>query len=306
MYPAPQDLAATGFVSLPEALRKTGPRSSWFDERPFASTHSFLEGPAFDRAGNLWCVDIAWGRIFRITPEGACTVAAEYEGHPNGLRIHRDGRLFIADRERGLMVMHPDEGEVQPLIPGPGPGSEKFLGLNDLTFAQNGDLYFTDQGETGLENPSGSLYCLRAHGRLDHILGNLPGPNGLALNADDSVLYLNLSRANAVWTVPLNRAGKINRVSNFIQLSGGSGGPDGIAIDEEGSLAVAHSGLGAVWLFSKIGEPLYRIRSSVGLRTTNIAYGGLDNKTLYITESHSGTILQATLPVAGRPLYSHA
>lgn len=306
MFAAPPDVATEVFARLPDALRFDGQESAWTLARGSGPMHSFLEGPAFDRAGNLWCVDIAWGRIFRITPEGACTVAAEYQGHPNGLRIHRDGRLFIADRERGLMVMHPEEREVQPLIPGPGPGNEKFLGLNDLTFAQNGDLYFTDQGETGLENPSGSLYCLRAHGRLDHILGNLPGPNGLALNADDSVLYLNLSRANAVWTVPLNRAGKINRVSNFIQLSGGSGGPDGIAVDEEGNLAVAHSGLGAVWLFSKIGEPLYRIRSSVGLRTTNIAYGGLDNKTLYITESHSGTILKATLPVAGRLLYSHA
>jgi len=304
MYAVPENLPTSTFAAVPAHLRKTGPRPAWFDERPFASTHSFLEGPAFDRAGNLWCVDMAYGRIFRIAPDGTFSVAAEYDGHPNGLRIHRDGRVFIADRERGLMVMAPDSNEVRPLVTGPGSGA--FLGLNDLIFAHNGDLYFTDQGETGLENPAGSVYCLRAGGQLDHIVGNLPGPNGLALNADDSVLYLNVSRANAVWTVPLGRGAKVKRMSVFIQLSGSSGGPDGIAVDSEGNLAVAHSGMGSVWLFSKTGEPLYRIRSSEGLRTTNLAYGGMENRTLYITESQSGTILQARLPVAGRALYSHA
>lgn len=303
MFAPPENLSTSVHASLPGLLRKSGQTSTWFEERPFAATHSFLEGPAFDRAGHLWCVDMGWGRIFRIAPDGTFSVAAEYEGHPNGLRIHRDGRIFIADRARGLMVMAPDSSDVRPLLAGPGNGA--FLGLNDLTFAQNGDLYFTDQGETGLENPAGAVYCLRADGRLDHIIGNLPGPNGLALNADDSVLYLNVSRANAVWTVPLGRGGKVKRMSVFIQLSGSSGGPDGLAVDAEGNLAVAHSGMGSVWIFSKTGEPLYRVRSCAGLRTTNVAYGGPENKTLYITESHSGSILQAQLATAGRPLYSH-
>lgn len=304
MFAAPPEILATEFARVPEALRKTGPRSPWFDDRPFASTHSFLEGPSFDRAGNLWCVDMAWGRIFRVSPAGEFTLAAEYEGHPNGLRIHRDGCIFIADREHGLMLLEPGSRDVRPLLQGP--AGKTFLGLNDLVFAQNGDLYFTDQGETGLENPAGSVYCLRAGGTLDHVVGNLPGPNGLALNADDSALYLNVSRANAVWTVPLGRGGKVKRMSVFLQLSGSSGGPDGIAVDGEGNLAVAHSGMGSVWLFSKTGEPLYRIRSCAGPRTTNLAYGGADGRTLYITESHSGTILKARLPVAGRALFSHS
>jgi gluconolactonase len=88
-------------------------------------------------------------------------------------------------------------------------------------------------------------------------------------------------------------------------MSGGVG-PDGMAIDEQGNLAVCHPGLGAVWLFSSRGEPVYRINSPEGLMTTNCAYGGPGGKRLYITESKSGTILCADLPVAGFPLYSHA
>src|SRR5204863_238017 len=62
----------------------------------------FLEGPSFDREGNLWVVDIPWGRIFRIDPKGAVELAVQYDGEPNGLKFHPDGRAFIADYRRGL------------------------------------------------------------------------------------------------------------------------------------------------------------------------------------------------------------
>jgi gluconolactonase len=78
--------------------------------------------------------------------------------------------------------------------------------------------------------------------------------------------------------------------------------PDGLAIDEEGNLVVAHVGLGAVWLFSNRGEPMLRINSPLGHLTTNIAFGGPQREVLYITESESGSILTAPMP--GRKMYS--
>jgi gluconolactonase len=78
-----------------------------------------------------------------------------------------------------------------------------------------------------------------------------------------------------------------------------------MAIDEDGGLAVAHVGLGSVWLFNKLGEPQHRIVSCEGHETTNIAFGGAGGKSLFITESESGTVLQADLPVKGRVMYSH-
>jgi gluconolactonase len=304
MFAPPAVIATELFCRVPDELRRGKPRPAWFDHRPFAATHSFLEGPAFDRAGNLFCVDIPYGRIFRIAPGGEFSVAAEYDGHPNGLRIHKDGRIFIADRKRGLLVMNAAADGVQTIFDGP-PG-RRFLGLNDLNFAPNGDLYFTDQGDNGIENPTGAVYCLRADGRLETILDKIPGPNGLALNSDGSLLYLNVSRTNAVWTITLPKKGGTKRVSVFLQLSGSTGGPDGLAIDDEEGLAVAHSGLGTVWIFSKEGEPRYRVRSCAGLRTTNLAFGGPDRRTLFITESQTGSILRAQMPVAGQAMFSHA
>lgn len=89
-------------------------------------------------------------------------------------------------------------------------------------------------------------------------------------------------------------------------MSGGLVGPDGLALDANGNLAVAHCGLGTVWLFNRLGEPIARILSCGGLMTTNLAFGGVDGKQLFITESDSGKILVANLDIPGQPLYSHA
>ena len=200
------------------------------------------------------------------------------------------------------MVMDPSSGRIEPLLDRP--GHERFRGTNDLVFASNGDLYFTDQGQSGLQDPTGRVFRLSGDGGLDLILDNVPSPNGLVLTPDEKTLYVAVTRTNNIWRVPLKESGPVTKVGVFIQLSGGIG-PDGLAIDEEGNLAIAHPGLGAVWVFSRAGEPILRINVSAGAHPTNLAYGGEVRRTLYITEADTGTIQTATLDVPGRPMYSH-
>lgn len=303
MFAPPERLKAEVFARLPERFMVRGRSSPWVDTQLHgAATPVFLEGPSFDREGNLWVVDIPWGRIFRIDPQGEFTLVAEYDGEPNGLKFHADGRAFIADYRRGIMVLDPATGKVAPFLARA--GLENFKGCNDLFFASNGDLYFTDQGQTGLQDASGRLFRLRTSGQLDCVLAGIPSPNGLVLNLDETAVLLAVTRDNAIWRVPLMRDGTATKVGVYIQMSGG-GGPDGIALDDAGGLAVCHVGFGACWVFSPKGEPLYRIDSPEGVYTTNCAYGGADGKQLFIVESRSGTILKATLPQPGRAMYSH-
>jgi gluconolactonase len=303
MFAPPPVIPTRVFARIPDHLRVRGKVSRWAQvQRPGRVTDCFLEGPSFDRAGNLYLVDVAWGRVFRITPSGNVTVVAEYDGEPNGLKVHRDGRIFIADYRHGLMLLDPASGAVTPHLERD--RLERFKGVNDLVFASNGDLYFTDQGLTGLHDPTGRLYCLRADGLLARLLDNIPSPNGLVLSLDETVVYVNVTRDNAVWRVPLLPDGGVFKVGAFIRLSGG-GGPDGLAIDAEGRLAVAHLGLGAVWVFNAMGEPVARVNSCAGHSTTNVAYGGPDRKTLFITESDTGQVLAAELDVPGQPMFSH-
>lgn len=301
MFAAPPVIETAVFARLPDALKQGSSTSAWHAGRPGPRASSFLEGPAVDGAGHLICTDIPNGRILRIDRDGRVDIVTEYEGEPNGLKVRADGRYVIADHRRGLLVCDPATAGIEPLLARA--GREGFRGLNDLTFASNGDLYFTDQGQSGLHDPTGCVYRLSADGRLDRVLSGIPSPNGLALSPDEQTLFLNVTRANAVWRLPLDSQGRTSKVGSFIQLSGGNG-PDGLAVDSAGNLAVAHPGLGTVWLFDPHGEPLYRIKSCTGRRTTNLAFGGPDLKTLFITESETATVLTARMPFPGLPLHS--
>jgi gluconolactonase len=301
MFAAPERLKTEVFTRIPERLLV---RDWTRTQLHGAQAPVFLEGPSFDLDGNLWVVDIPWGRIYRISKGGEWELVVQYDGEPNGLKFHRDGRAFIADYRRGIMLLDPKTGRIEPYLERA--RLEGFRGCNDLFFATNGDLYFTDQGQTGLHDPAGRLYRLRASGELEVVLKGIPSPNGLVMNLDETAVYLAVTRDNAIWRVPLMHDGSATKVGAYVRLSGG-GGPDGIALDEQGGLVVCHVGFGAVWLFSPKGEPMFRIDApDGGLATTNCAYGGPDGRTLHMIESRSGTIFTARVPVAGRAMYSHS
>lgn len=302
LFHPPEEIKAEVFSRVPDALRKPSATSKWaMANRPGHPADCFLEGPSFDRDGNLYLVDIPNGRIFRVGPDGDFDTVTEYDGWPNGLKIHTDGRLFVADYRHGIMVIDPATGTVEALIDHR--WSEGFRGCNDLFFATNGDLYFTDQGQTGMHDQTGRVYRYSAAGRLECLIHNGPSPNGLVMNPSETILYVAMTRANNVWRVPILPDATTSKVGVYVQLSGGLAGPDGLCMGSNGELVVAHCGLGSVWVFDPLGQPLYRVTSPDGVYTTNVAFGGADNRDLYITESDTGTVLRARLPVSGELMY---
>jgi gluconolactonase len=306
MYAPPREVRAELFTALPQELHWSGPPSLWARTRPAAMgrVHSFLEGPAFDREGHLWCTDIPHGRIFRIDPAGRWSVAAQYDGEPNGLKIHRDGRIFLADRQHGIMVMDPVERVVRPFAARP--NFERFRGLNDLFFGSDGSLYVTDPGRSHLGDPTGRVFRASPDGAtLELLADNVPTPNGLVLDQAGGHLLIGVTRGNAVWRFPVEGGYTSRQIELFIQLSGGLG-PDGMALDEAGNLIVVHARNGIVWQFSPNGEPLLRIRSCAGMYVTNVAYGGPDRRMLFVLEAHTGSVMRVPMDVPGRAMYSHA
>ena len=295
--PPPQVIPTEIFSSVPDNLRTATPKAKK------GKPKCFLEGPCFDRDGNLYCVDIPYGRIFRISPKKEWEVVAEYDGDPNGLEIHKDGRIFIADHRHGIMLLDPVRGTVTPFLEGT--SKDRFKGTNDLIFAKNGDLYFTDQGGTGLHDPTGRVYRYRMESdRLECLIDTIPSPNGLVFNVRETELFVAVTRANAVWRIPLDDKKGISKVGLFVQLF--SAGPDGLALDEDGNVLVTHPGHGIIWVFSKRGIPLYQVQSCAGDSTTNLTFGGPDRRTLYIVDSRANNILTAKMPVAGKMMYAHA
>ena len=182
--------------------------------------------------------------------------------------------------------------------------SEGFKGLNDLHFASNGDLYFTDQGQTGIADPTGRVYRLRANGALDRLADNVPSPNGITLSTTEKHCYVGVTRSQQIWRLPIMADGNVSKTGVAIQLSGGAAGPDGIEMDADNGLLVCHLGVG-VWRFDANMLPTHLIYSEGAHHhhLDNCAFGGPDLKTLYITEALSGDVLMANMPVAGKKMY---
>ena len=202
LFGPPKDVPTSIFATLPPEFRIAAVGNEWVRGQPGACpARSLLEGPSFDKDGNLWCVDIPNGQVFRISPGGDFTLVAEYDGWPNGLKFHKDGRIFIADYKNGIMEMDPVTGVVRPFLVRA--NLERFKAVNDLFFAANGDLYFTDQGLTGLHDPTGRVFRVTPDGRVTCLLGNVPSPNGVVMNLDETILYVAVTRGNCVWRLPI-------------------------------------------------------------------------------------------------------
>jgi len=300
-FNAPAIIEASVLTTMPDTLRKKV-SSSWAHANKGGKIiDSFLEGPSYDRQGNLYVTDIPHGRIFRITPELNWETVIEYDGWPNGIAIHADGWLWITDYRKGILRLEPASGKLETVLAHR--NSESFKGVNDLTFDSSGNCWFTDQGQSGMHDPTGRVYRLTPQGQLDCLVSNIPSPNGLLVDEAARALFVAVTRANAVWRAPLQNDGSVTKMANF-QTFFGTSGPDGLAIDTQGNLAMAHGSLGAAFIMNPRGEVTHCVRSLCGDMVTNLAYIPDTNK-LVMTEAESGTILMAELQAVGRPLYSH-
>src|SRR6202171_880786 len=100
----PRLIGTEVFSSMPDDYRRKGVRTDWADaNRPGQPTDCFIEGPSFDAEGNLYIVDIPFGRIFRIASDGKWSLAAEYDGWPPGLKIGSGGGVLVVGSMDGVL-----------------------------------------------------------------------------------------------------------------------------------------------------------------------------------------------------------
>jgi gluconolactonase len=294
-FAPPQPIETEVYTSLPDTFRDRRPSDWSIANKGGLAIDSFLEGPCLGPDGTLYVVDIPFGRIFAIDQSRQWHLVAAYDGSPNGMKVGPDGLLIVADYRRGLLSIDPANGVIKTILGSI--NSEGFKGLNDLQLLPDGSTLFTDQGQTGMQDPSGRLYRLWPDGRLDRIIGNAPSPNGVAVSREGTHAFLALTRAAQVWRVPLDPKAQAGKTQVFAQLPGGLSGPDGLVVDGQGRLIVCDPGHGCAWVLSPLGVPLYRLVSCAGRTVTNAVLLS-DRGILLLTESETGQILQARLPEA--------
>ena len=205
-----------------------------------------------------------------------------YDGLPSESPIHQP------TIQQGILEFDPSTGAITPKLTRR--HLERFKGPNDLIVDSQNNLYFTDQGQTGITDPTGKVYRLSPSGKLDTLVENGVSPNGLVLSLNERFLYVAMTRANQVWRLPLHEDGTTTKGGVFFQ-SFGNAGPDGLALDEEGSLFVCHPSLGSIFVVDSDGLPKARITSGTeGINLTNCCFGGPEGKTIFITDSLEGNV----------------
>jgi gluconolactonase len=289
---APAIVEPTLLSRLPDALRRMQPSAWAAANRGGAAVDSFLEGPCFDGGGSLFCTDIPHGRIFQVSGRH-WQVVAEYEGWPNGLAARAED-LLVADHRHGVLSLDPRTGAMAPLVETI--LGEGLRGINDLIVHPDGSLIFTDQGQTGLQDPTGRVWRRHPDGRLDRLVGNGPSPNGLVLSG--AHLLVAMTRSCEIWRFALRPDAVVAKAQLFFRVPAGTSGPDGLAVDAAGRLFVANPGHGQVWVVDPHGVATHRVDcTGFGRMPTNCALAP-DGRTLVITESQSGSLLAAEIPAA--------
>lgn len=271
----------------------------------FVTGGKFLEGPAVDQEGNLWVVSINSGAVSKITPDGTWTDVFNTGGQPQGLKFHKDGRLFGVDRKKGVFVYDVKTQKLSDYVLYF--QNQNFLGPNDLIFDRHGGLYFTDPWGTSLANLRGAVYYVSPEGKTSRLIDNMAFPNGITISADEKTLYVAETSRGAVWAVGLEEPGVITqrRARILAYLPGGGVGPDGMVVDVQGNLYVAYFDAGEVVVFTGKGKRIGAITlpAGAGTFTTNVAFGGPDYKTLYITEAEKNVIYKVAMQVRGLKLF---
>ena len=243
----------------------------------------FLEGPNFDDEGNLWMVGLGSGEILRVNAEGSCDVMGRTGGFPGGARMSRDGILYVTDR---IGLMSYDTGSNEAELTLGRYGIETFSGLNDLVIDSEGAIYFTEPYGSDANRPTGRVFRLSADRESVTLVGDtFAFPNGVALSPDERTLYVAEYGANKITALPL-AAGAVDPSGipyTFAYMEGGIG-PDGMIVDSDGNLYVAHFRAGEVVVYEPSGFPLgtLTLPEEAGMGSTNLV---LRDGWLYVTEA---------------------
>lgn len=272
---------------------------------------SFPEGPAWDGHGSLYFSQCNLPAISVVDASGEFTIDWTAGGHKcwdktNGMTFTKDGSLFVCDH--GLNVILKVVAGKSCDVYADNCEGEKFKGPNDLAFDPGGNLYFTDPVGSTLANPIGCLFRVEKKTRkVSKVADGMAFPNGLAFTKDAKSLFVCESQKNRILKFDVKKDGSLGVPQQFADLSpAGKGEPDGMAVDRDGNLWVAHFGNHKVLCVSPEGKIIGTIAvpHENDWGPTNVEFGGKDYKTLYITDAGSCAVFKTTVKVAGLRLFS--
>jgi gluconolactonase len=250
-----------------------------------AEVPGYCEGVAFDHRGDAYISDTQHGEVYKVTPDATTTVWAK-TGAPNGHKILADGSHLVCDGSQHAVLHLNADGKFLDNASSECDG-KPLRAPNDLTLDPRGGFYFTDPGGSGEKNPIGTVHYVDKQGKTHLIAEGLAFPNGIILRPDGKTLLVGESGYNRILVYEVLSPGRLSPMKVFAKLPEKQGdqianAPDGMCLDEDGNLYVAHYGMHQVQALSPEGK-LLRSYEGGNLTTSNVAFGGPRMDQLYIT-----------------------
>ena len=300
--------------------------------RVIASGLEFPEGPVVMPDGSVILVEIRARRLTRIWPDGRKETVTEVPGGPNGAAIGPDGKCYICNN--GGFSWAPLRGVMMPGAPSPAEyiggsiqridlqsgkietlfdtcGEHPLKGPNDLVFDRQGGLWFSDLGKRRPRDMDvGALYYMKpgATGVVEGHFGMLPA-NGVGLSPDEKTVYVAETPTARLWAFDIGAPGEVRPTEAIYRgergrpLAGLGGYQmfDSLAVEANGNICVATLVKGCISVIAPDGRLVEQIPTGDNV-TTNIAFGGPELKTAYITLSGKGELVTMDWPRPGLPL----
>jgi gluconolactonase len=263
----------------------------------------FTEGPLWHPDGFYYFVDVRSSVLYRIVPGRAPEVVREKTGGGNGTTFDLEARLVICEGDNRRVARVAADGRVEVLV-------DRFEGKrlnrpNDVVCKSDGSIYFTDPGLrvplAERELPYAGVYRVMPDG-VTSLVADFEYPNGLAFSPDERRLYVANTRwAQYIHVLDLDPSGKMIRRRIFADMSSDEtdGVPDGMKVDVDGR--VYCTGPGGTWVFAPDGARLGIIRTPEV--PANLAFGGADLRTLFLTARTSVYTLRVKVPGQPHPLF---
>ncbi len=261
---------------------------------------SFPEGPAWDNNENLYVSNCNGNWLARIKNDLVDTLLMASDstfGKTNGMIVDENGDLLACDFGFGRIIkINPQNKRLEILIFGY--EGKRFVNPNDLVLTAEGNLYFTDPGKYDKAKTNGRVfYHDFKTGKTVKVAEGLGFANGIGISPLNSKkLYVCESTKDRILVYDINEDHTLANKTVFIDLPGGD--PDGIDFDTQGNLYVAHYGSGTVFVISPNGDILQEVKTP-GKNPSNLEFGGLDLKTLYLTEDETNAVYKIYVKIPG-------
>ena len=251
------------------------PASEW---ELVSSGHKFTEGPAVDKNGNVYFVDVPASLIHKVGADAKVTIFKEDAGQTSGLMFGPDGRLYAAQNGRKRIVAYALDGTETVLAEG--------VNSNDLAVSSHGGIYFTDP-------PGHRVWFIDAKGDKRIVYeagkGGIAFPNGVRFTPDEALLLVADTQNKWVWSFQVQPDGSLINGEPFYHLeipddvTNGPlrSGADGMTLDTQGYLYVATK-LG-IQICDQPGRVVGIIDKPSSADPSNVVFGGPDLRTLYVT-----------------------